>query len=178
MNPALASVSQFVEHHPTNQKVISLIPSQGTHLCCRCVPGGACGRQPVDVSPLTSMCLSLSFSLPSLLSKIKNKIFKKLKEFLSVKERHTNFSLDSVNILPQAFWRWGATVHTRKHTGLEQVCMAGRHRTWGVAWVHSAMRTGCEKTTSLANVVFIWTTWSISTGFPVLFFRQLFCLFS
>ena len=57
----------------------------------------------MDVSPLTSMFLSLSFSLPPLLSKIKNKISKKLKEFVSVKERLTNFSLDSVNVLPQAF---------------------------------------------------------------------------
>ena len=50
---------------PANQKVIGLIPSQGTCLCCRPGPNWICVRQPINV-PL------LSFSLPSPLSKNKS----------------------------------------------------------------------------------------------------------
>ena len=54
---ALASVAQWIEIRPANQKVASLIPSQGTLLGCRTGPRwGACERQPLTVS--------LSFFLP------------------------------------------------------------------------------------------------------------------
>ena len=48
----LTSVAKWVEHQPVNQKVASLIPSQGTCLGCRLDPqSGACERQPhIDVS--------------------------------------------------------------------------------------------------------------------------------
>ena len=46
----------WLEHHPINQKVEGLIPSQGTHLGCRFGPQ-------ISVS-LTSMFLSPSPSLP------------------------------------------------------------------------------------------------------------------
>ena len=49
---ALAGVAQWIEHWPENQRVVGLIPSQGTCLGCR--PGvqyGAHERQPyIDVS--------------------------------------------------------------------------------------------------------------------------------
>ena len=48
---ALTGVAQWTECQPENQKVTSLIPSQGT--CLDCGPGpqlGACKRQLVDVS--------------------------------------------------------------------------------------------------------------------------------
>ena len=48
----LAGVAQWIERGPVNQRVASLIPSQGT--CLGCGPGpqmGVCGRQPhIDVS--------------------------------------------------------------------------------------------------------------------------------
>ena len=57
---ALAGVAQWIEHQPANQRVASLIPSQGTCLGCRPGPQwGAHERQPhIDVS------LSLSFPFP------------------------------------------------------------------------------------------------------------------
>ena len=48
---ALAGVAQWIGHPPTNQKVTSLIPSQGT--CLGCGPGPqllACERQRIGVS--------------------------------------------------------------------------------------------------------------------------------
>ena len=48
---ALAGVAQWTEHWPVNQKVATLIPSQGTSLDCR--PGPQLGvreRQLIDVS--------------------------------------------------------------------------------------------------------------------------------
>ena len=62
----LAGVAQRVEHQTANQKVAGSILSQGTYLGCGPAPHlGACvrGNQ--------SMFLSLSFSLPSPLSKSK-----------------------------------------------------------------------------------------------------------
>ena len=57
---ALAGMAQWIEH----QKVAGLIPRRGTCLGCRSGPQlGVCERQQIDVS--------LSFSLPSLLSKNK-----------------------------------------------------------------------------------------------------------
>ena len=51
-NTALAGVAQWIERRPENQRVASLIPSQGT--CLGCGPGpqqGAHERQtPIDVS--------------------------------------------------------------------------------------------------------------------------------
>ena len=47
----LTGVAQWVGHHPTNQKVTSLIPTEDT--CLGCGPGpqlGACERQLIDVS--------------------------------------------------------------------------------------------------------------------------------
>ena len=52
LNSALAGVTQWTEHGPVNQRVSSLIPSQGT--CLGCGPGPQCRvgeRQPhTDVS--------------------------------------------------------------------------------------------------------------------------------
>ena len=59
-------VSQWIEHQPTNQRVTSSIPSQGTCLGVGQVPNRGHGR---DNHPL--MLLSLSFSFPSPLSKNK-----------------------------------------------------------------------------------------------------------
>ena len=58
-------VAQWVEHGPSKQRVVSLIPSQGTCLGCRPGPQwGMCKRQhPIDVS--------LPLSFPSPLSKNK-----------------------------------------------------------------------------------------------------------
>ena len=65
MNRALASVAQWIEHQPTNQRVTGSIPSQGTGLGCS--PGPLWGvreRQPhIDVS--------LPLFVPSPLSKNK-----------------------------------------------------------------------------------------------------------
>ena len=63
---ALAGVPQWIEHCPANQRVAGSIPSQGT--CLGCIHGPQYGvheGQPhIEVR-------SLSFSLPSLLSKNK-----------------------------------------------------------------------------------------------------------
>ena len=77
-NLALAGVAQWVGHHPTNQKVTSLTPGQGT--CLGYMPGpwlGVCKRQPDRRFSRTLMFLS-SFSLPLHLSKKINKIFEKI----------------------------------------------------------------------------------------------------
>ena len=63
LETALASVAQWVECGPENQKVISLILSQGT--CLGCGPGG---NQPMYLSHID---VSLPVFLPSLLSKNK-----------------------------------------------------------------------------------------------------------
>ena len=49
---ALASVAQWIEYWPANQRVTGSIPSQGTRLGCGPGPQqGACERQPhIDVS--------------------------------------------------------------------------------------------------------------------------------
>ena len=72
---SLAHVAQWIECWPANQRVASLIPSQGT--CPGCGPGpqqGARERQPVDVSliPLTRRCFCPSLS-PSIALCLKNK---------------------------------------------------------------------------------------------------------
>ena len=51
LDSALSGVAQWVGHHPANNKVISLIPSQGTRLSCGPGPWlDACKRQPINVS--------------------------------------------------------------------------------------------------------------------------------
>ena len=53
---ALAGVAQWIEHQPVDQRVSSLIPSQGTCLGCRpCPPWGAYKSQPYIVPPLSSL---------------------------------------------------------------------------------------------------------------------------
>ena len=71
-----ASVAQFVGPHPVKRKVTSWIPSQHICLGCRFVPWvGATDR----CFCLASKFLSLCFSLPSLLSKNKErKYFKEI----------------------------------------------------------------------------------------------------
>ena len=61
-------MAQWIECQPANQTVAGSIPNQGTCLGCR--PGSRRGRLRGNH---TLLCLSLSFSLPSPLSK--NKIF-------------------------------------------------------------------------------------------------------
>ena len=64
---ALVGVAQWVEHPPVNRRVACSIPNSGICLGCRpALQQGACGRQ-----PHTDVSLSLSFSLPSSLSKNK-----------------------------------------------------------------------------------------------------------
>ena len=60
---ALASVAQWIEHGPVNQRVTGSIPSQGTCLVCR--PGPQWGTH--EKQPHIDVSLPLSF--PSLLSK-------------------------------------------------------------------------------------------------------------
>ena len=58
---SLASVAQWIEHQPANQKVAGSIPSQGTCLGCR--PGPqlrACERQLIHVSLPVSLLFLLS----------------------------------------------------------------------------------------------------------------------
>ena len=65
---ALAGVAQWIEHWPMNQRVASLIPSQGT--CLDCGPGphlGMCERQLINIS--LQIDVSFPHSLFSLLSK-------------------------------------------------------------------------------------------------------------
>ena len=73
----LTGVAQWIGHAPSNQNVAGSIPSQGTCLGGRGPPvcGCARGNQP--------MFLSLSFSLPSPLSKNKFKIFSKIEILVS-----------------------------------------------------------------------------------------------
>ena len=69
---ALASVAQLVGHQTAKQKVAGSIPSQGTGLGCGFIPRSGCARETTDRHfCLTSMFLSLSFSLLSPLSKNK-----------------------------------------------------------------------------------------------------------
>ena len=70
---ALAGVAQWIEHQPEKLRVSGSIPSQGTCLGCRLVPGWG------GVQKATNLCFSLTLmffflSLPSSLSKI-NKIY-------------------------------------------------------------------------------------------------------
>ena len=68
---ALASVAQWIESQPTNWKVTSSTPSQGT--CMGCRPGPqlvTCNRQPIDVF-LTHWCFFSSLSPSLTLSKNK-----------------------------------------------------------------------------------------------------------
>ena len=62
---ALAGVAQWIKCQPANQRVICSIPSQGT--CLGCGPGPPVERHMRGNH--TMIFLSLSFSLPSLLSK-------------------------------------------------------------------------------------------------------------
>ena len=60
------SVAQWIEHQPVNQKVTSLIPTQGT--CLGCGPGSLVG----GVQEATDQCVSYTLMflyLPSPLSK-------------------------------------------------------------------------------------------------------------
>ena len=58
----LAGVTQWIECQPVNQRVASLIPSQGTYLGCGpCPQYGACERQPhIDASLLLFLLSPLS----------------------------------------------------------------------------------------------------------------------
>ena len=63
---ALAGVAQLVGYHPTNQKVTGSIPGQGKCLGCGFGPQSGRVREATDrCFSLTSMFVSLSFSLPS-----------------------------------------------------------------------------------------------------------------
>ena len=57
----LAGVAQWIERRPVNQGVAGLIPSQGTCLGCRPVPGGGSGEATTHYC--FSPCLSPSFPL-------------------------------------------------------------------------------------------------------------------
>ena len=46
---ALAGVAQWIEHQPANQKVTSLIPSEGALSGGPDHPLRACERQPIDI---------------------------------------------------------------------------------------------------------------------------------
>ena len=71
---ALVDAAQLVGRHPANWKVKGSIPGQGTGLGRgSCLGWAAYERQPFDIS-LPHRCFSLSFSLPSPLSKIKKYI--------------------------------------------------------------------------------------------------------
>ena len=56
----MARVAQWIEHGPVNQRVISLIPSQGT--CLGCGPGPQLGAH--EGQPHIDVSLSLSPSHP------------------------------------------------------------------------------------------------------------------
>ena len=64
MSWVLAGVAQCTEHQPVNQRVGSLIPSQGT--CLGCGPGpqyGVHDRQPhtdISLSPSLPLCLKIN----------------------------------------------------------------------------------------------------------------------
>ena len=77
---ALAGVTKWVGHHPTNRKVTGLIPNWDTLLGHRPGPQlGVCKRQPIDVS-VAHQCFSSSLS-PSFspsLKITKNNFFKRL----------------------------------------------------------------------------------------------------
>ena len=77
---ASAGVVQLAEHHPRNQNVTSLIPGWGTLMGWRFGPWGIAERN--QLMFLTSVFLLLPSSLPSSLSKIRNKMLKK-KELLA-----------------------------------------------------------------------------------------------
>ena len=101
-------MAQWIEHHPENQRVTGLIPSQGMCLDCGPDPSwGACVRQPhIDVS--------LSPSLPHSLKTNKqiNKILKNMyidtELVLPIYNVHPYFSLKSsgkkVHIIPGKIW--------------------------------------------------------------------------
>ena len=77
--------SQLAGCHPGNWKVTGSFPSQGTRLGCRFDPwSGHVQKATNQCFSLALMFLFLSFSLPSFLSKIKNKNFFKSKKFMTV----------------------------------------------------------------------------------------------
>ena len=67
---AMTCVAELVGCRPTKQNIASSIPRQGTGLGCRFGPQSGYVREATDkCSPLTSMFISHSSSLPSPLSK-------------------------------------------------------------------------------------------------------------
>ena len=81
MELTLVEWLSWFKRYPIYQKVVGFIPSQGTYLGCGFNPRlGLYGRQPIKVSLITLMFLSLSLplppSLPSSLSKINKYIFR------------------------------------------------------------------------------------------------------
>ena len=69
---ALAGWLRRLECHSIHQKVVVLVPSQGTYLSPSLIPGqGVYRKQQIDIS-LLHRCFSLS--LPSFLSKINKHI--------------------------------------------------------------------------------------------------------
>ena len=74
---ALAAVAQWIECQPVNQRVASLIPSQG--MCLVCGPGpwlGTCKRQLIDFLHTNAFSPCLSPSLPLSKDKYMKKIHK------------------------------------------------------------------------------------------------------
>ena len=64
----------WLERHPINQKVVGLIPGQGTYLGCSSVPWSGHKQEATDQSfSLTSMFLSLCLPLSPSLSKSNEK---------------------------------------------------------------------------------------------------------
>ena len=78
LQSTLAGVAQWIECQPANQKVSGSIPGQGTSLGCGLGPLlGACKRQLINVSLAHQCFFSLSFFLPSPLTKKKSNLLKK-----------------------------------------------------------------------------------------------------
>ena len=99
-------MAQWFEHQPANQKVTSLIPSQG--ICLGFGRGsqlGECNSQSIFLSHIdVSLPLFVSFSCPSPLSK--NKIFNK--------ERKQAFCMQPG--LSTRLWLWARHLDLQQHT--------------------------------------------------------------
>ena len=100
-------------YHPANWKVTGSIPGQGTCLGCRFSPRLGHMWKVIDwCFPITSTFLSLSFSLPSPISKIKNRVKFKKRERKSVARDNSVYGLIIC----------GISFHLQEYFSLDEWC--------------------------------------------------------
>ena len=110
-------MAQLVRHHPAKQKVSGSTPSRGTCLGCRFHPRSEVIQKAANwCSSVTSMFFSLSFSIPSPLSK--NKQIKSCKK-LNIKSTllYQWDRVENPEINPNIYCQWVFEKASRVHNG-------------------------------------------------------------